>query len=235
MTPHTKESTILSSYLLTPATLPQILSFSQFQALFPSSYRSRPQLKSLYRDLQFSRSVDVDLVRQNVIAECRRGARQRLELLRAIRAERSGRQHTGNTPGPQSRRTDEEDGLGDDRDVAIDISMLGSAPGTAARRDRDVYHDVGSLIQVMKESCDQLEAEVTETESATSEALTHLKETVGGLSDLRYGRFPRASGTLADNGLENEIVENLKALQHLCDRAAAPRSGIVLVPKNYQS
>lgn len=79
------ESTILTNFLLPPAPLPTILSLQKFISLFPKTQRSNPQVKSLYRELQHLRALDIDEVKQNIAREVKVGEKQRREVVRARR------------------------------------------------------------------------------------------------------------------------------------------------------
>jgi Cnl2/NKP2 family protein len=76
------ESSIISSFLLTPATLPSTISIQQFTALFPRAQQTNPQIRSLYRELQHQRAIAVDDVSQNIEDEAQRGKSQRLQIAR---------------------------------------------------------------------------------------------------------------------------------------------------------
>jgi len=190
------ESSILSSYLLEPASLPTILPYSQFLALFPSQHRSNPQIKLLYRDLQFLRNVDIDVVQENIATECKRGDHMKVEMLRQLHAE-------GKKQGESTEQ----------REVDIDMQLFGPA-GSLPRRDRQ--HTVESLLRDMEHACQQLEAETQHMETEAEEVLRHVKETVGALSDLRYGKFAKAPGVEV-GGLEGEVVKALKGLEDACN------------------
>ncbi|KGQ07432.1 hypothetical protein BBAD15_g7207 [Beauveria bassiana D1-5] len=56
------EAELLTSFLLDPARLPNILSPEQFRALFPRSARAAPSIRSLYLDLATQRGLAVDAV-----------------------------------------------------------------------------------------------------------------------------------------------------------------------------
>ena len=79
------ESTILTNFLLSPASLSTIITLRQFTDLFPSAKRSNPQIKLLYRELQHQRALIIDQVRRNITAEANRGERQRREVVRERR------------------------------------------------------------------------------------------------------------------------------------------------------
>tara|TARA_R110002060_G_scaffold62348_1_gene71740 strand:+ start:288 stop:602 length:315 start_codon:yes stop_codon:yes gene_type:complete len=79
------EATILSTFLLSPAPLPTIITLKAFTELFPRSQQSSPQIKALYRDLQHQRARLTDAVTRNIGAEVKRGKAQRREVVRARR------------------------------------------------------------------------------------------------------------------------------------------------------
>jgi centromere-localized protein 2 len=195
MTPTITESSILTSYLLEPASLPTILPYAQFLALFPSQHRSNPQIKLLYRDLQFLRTVDMDIVQENIAAECKRGDRMKVEMLRQLHAD--------------GKRQGES---GSQREVEMDMQLFGPA-GSLTRRDR--RHTMDSLLQDMEHACEQLAAATQHAEAEAEEILWHVKETVGALSDLRYGKFARAP-SMEVGGMEGEVLEALKGLEDAC-------------------
>jgi centromere-localized protein 2 len=74
------ESEILSNFLLPPAPLHQIITQDEFIALFPRAHQSNPQVKTLYRDFQYQRAVDIDHVKENIAAEVRRGEKQKRRI-----------------------------------------------------------------------------------------------------------------------------------------------------------
>jgi centromere-localized protein 2 len=197
MAPTITELSMLTSYLLEPASLPTILPYAQFLALFPSQHRSNPQIKLLYRDLQFLRTIDMDVVQENIAAECKRGDRMKVEMLRQLQAD--------------GRR---EDKSGERREVEIDMQLFGAA-GSLSGRDR--RHTTDSLLRDMEHTCQQLEAEAQHTKVEAEEVLRHMKETVGALSDLRYGKFAKAP-SMEVGGMEGEVVKALRGLEEACNR-----------------
>jgi centromere-localized protein 2 len=55
-----------------------------------------------------------------------------------------------------------------------------------------------------------LEAEIEKLKEEEAALLESVKQTIGGLSDLRYGRF--ANGQIAD-----EVIDGLKSVEAACD------------------
>jgi centromere-localized protein 2 len=198
MAPQLTEDSILTSYLLAPASLPTIVPYPLFQTYFPPAVRSSPEVKALYRDLQFLRTVDMDVVKENIGAECKKGDRMKVEMLRSLDSE--GR-----------KKGDSEDMQTIGMDTAL-FGISGSVPGSRGR------HSVESLLREMEDACDQLDRESAATETEIQRLLGHLREIVGGLSDLRYGKFAKAPGT-EEGDMEREVVGALRVLENACDQA----------------
>lgn len=102
-TQHT-EKTILENFLLPPAPLHALLSLKSFSALFPSSQRSSPEIRALYRNLQVQRARTVDKISQNIAEETKRGLQQRRAVVRA-------------------REAEEEDDYNDDEEIYLEESV----------------------------------------------------------------------------------------------------------------
>lgn len=77
------EATILSNFLLPPASLDNIISLEAFKDLFPKSYRSNPHIQHLYLELQHVRDQIINNVRHNIGKEVERGERQRRQVAKA--------------------------------------------------------------------------------------------------------------------------------------------------------
>jgi centromere-localized protein 2 len=189
------EDSILNNFLLSPASLPTIISLQKFTELFPRRLHSHPQIKVLYRELQELRSQDMDAVTEHILDEVKEGARQRADLLRAARE--SG-----------------VDGFNDDdrREMDIDLQLFGPAPNTT---ETVGFHPYSSLISEMENACSTLEQEIKATEQVAASTLSEMKKTVSELSDLRYGKFNKPGMTVDD--LVGETVRGLKSLQGACD------------------
>ncbi|KAF8252180.1 hypothetical protein K440DRAFT_658019 [Wilcoxina mikolae CBS 423.85] len=71
--PTVNETQILESFLLSRASLKDIITFREFVNLFPKDKRSNPQIKLLYRELQLARNRQCTLVRNNILREARVG------------------------------------------------------------------------------------------------------------------------------------------------------------------
>ena len=80
------EETILTAFLLSPASLTEIFTFQSFASHFPKAQQSSPEIKRLYRSLQHRRALISDTVAQNIDNEVERGNAQRQVVVRARRA-----------------------------------------------------------------------------------------------------------------------------------------------------
>jgi centromere-localized protein 2 len=188
------ESQILKSYLLNPASFPTVITLDEFRDLFPAAQQSHPQVKLLYRDLQFLRTVDTDLVGENIAKECRDGECQRREMYRALHQQLLGQ---------QSREPVNGDG-----EIQIDEVLYGQT-GIVPKRKK--HHTKESLLKEMEETIRYLEVDGLVAKREADKVLGQTREVVGDLSDLRYGKFPRTSS--AAEGMETEVVKGLRGLE----------------------
>ena len=63
----------------------------------------------------------------------------------------------------------------------------------------------------MEDAADDIEGEIQKLEDEASSILDELRSTVDGLSDLRYGKLPNSE-------LGQEVLEQLRGLEKICDR-----------------
>ena len=68
----------------------------------------------------------------------------------------------------------------------------------------------------MERACEDLEAEIADLEAEADLTLESIRNAIGGLSDLRYGRFGKAAGGRAELG--EEVVEVLGSMVELGER-----------------
>ncbi|KAF9888115.1 hypothetical protein FE257_009251 [Aspergillus nanangensis] len=192
------ETSILSNFLLSPASLPTVISLQQFTDFFPKRLRSHPQIRVLYRELQELREHDMDRVNGNIDSETRRGETQKAELRRAI-------MKTG------------IDGMSvdDQREMDVDVQLFGQ-PSTTTEND---YHTVSSLLSAMETACANVESDISEVDQDATALLSQLNATVGELSDLRYGKMQGPAGTAGDE-VVNEAIKGLRNLEEACYRNA---------------
>ncbi|OJZ87584.1 hypothetical protein ASPFODRAFT_59978 [Aspergillus luchuensis CBS 106.47] len=183
------ESSILGNFLLSPAPLPTIMSLQQFTELFPKRLRSHPHIRALYRELQELRENDMDLVNGNIDKEVRQGETQKAELRKSVTK-------TG------------VDGLSssDQREMDMDVQLFGQTSSSD-------YHSPSSLLDAMEKAISDIDRQVSETDEEATAILTMLNNTVGEMSDLRYGKMQGPAGTSG----EDMVNEAIRGLGHLED------------------
>lgn len=200
------ESAILANYLLVPAQLPTIISLKEFTDLFPRAQQSSPQVKKLYRDLQTQRNALIDAVASNIESEAKRAKALRREVLRAKRE-------------AEDHEIDEEIDI--ERAVGLPLApssvkflqavriLTGSQLYGAASGAPVSKHDINSIIPELASSAEELDASIQALENAEAELLESIKQTVGNMSDLRYGR-------LSNGQLTEQVLEGLQNVQETC-------------------
>ncbi|RAL03985.1 Cnl2/NKP2 family protein [Aspergillus ibericus CBS 121593] len=188
------EASILSNFLLSPAPLPTLISLQQFTELFPKRLRSHPHIRALYRELQELREHDMDLVNGNIDKEVRQGENQKAELRKSITK-------TG------------VDGLSstDQREMDMDVQLFGQTSSISE------YHSASSLLDAMEKACSDIERQVAEMDEKATLILSKLNNTVGDLSDLRYGKLQGPAGTSGED-MVNEAIRGLNNLEDACYR-----------------
>jgi len=192
------EAQILKSYLLNPASLPTIITLEEFRVLFPANQQSHPEVKLLYRDLQFLRTVDTDLVEENIYKECRDGERQRRELQQAFYQQPHLREQT------QAQ-------MQADKDVQADQVLYGPT-GSVAKRKRG--HSKESLVREMEDTIRYLEVDALVAKREADKLLGQLRETIGKLSGPRHSKLALVSGPNGDSKAD-EAVKSLESLESL--------------------
>ncbi|KAK0634518.1 Cnl2/NKP2 family protein-domain-containing protein [Bombardia bombarda] len=178
------ESTILTNYLLIPAQLPAIISLKEFVELFPRAHQSSPHIRSLYRDLQSQRNVLVDSVAEEIDDEVRHGKALRRTIIKTKRE-------------AESQEHDDE----------IEIERILFGPSHASSRPEK--HTLPTIIPELESAITELEGELGRLEEQETTLLASVQQTVGGMSDLRYGR-------LASSQLREQVLDGLASLQATC-------------------
>ncbi len=79
------EASILTNFFLLPAPLHTFITLQKFTELFPRPQRSNPQIKLLYRELQYLRGLQTDEIKENIAREIKLGSRQQKEVARSRR------------------------------------------------------------------------------------------------------------------------------------------------------
>ncbi|KAG4440893.1 hypothetical protein IFR05_003643 [Cadophora sp. M221] len=180
------EATILSTFLLSPAPLPTIISLKAFTELFPRSQQSSPQVKALYRDLQHQRARLTDAVTRSIGAEVKKGNAQRRAVVRARR-----------------------DAENEDQDDEVDVERALFGPTSNLPVSKP--HTLTSILPELESAVEEVEDEIRRLDEEAESLLAEMRSTVGGLSDLRYGR-------LANGQLREQVLDGLERLESSCDK-----------------
>ncbi|KAK2748856.1 hypothetical protein FQN55_003998 [Onygenales sp. PD_40] len=188
------EESIWTNFLLSPSPLPTIISLEKFTELFPKRLQSHPQIRVLYRELQHIRSQDIDLVRENIDKEIRRGERQKEELRIA--------KHATGISGMDKH---------DKMEMDMDVLLFGQPPDASSAEN---MHTLDSLLPEMENACASIEKEIEATDAEAARIMAELTSVVGELSDLRYGRFNKPAGVATN--FVGETIKGLKELESAC-------------------
>ncbi|KAF5006957.1 hypothetical protein FDECE_6697 [Fusarium decemcellulare] len=178
------ETELLANYLLQPSTLTAITTLEQFKALFPRPLQSSPQVRSLFRDLQAQRTDLLDQVAENIADEAKRGVAMRREVVRA------------------KREAEREDM---DAEIEMERALFGDESGASKAK-----HSLASVIPELEGATGALEAEIEKLKEEEAALLESVQQTIGALSDLRYGKF-------ANGRISEEVIDGLKNVEAACE------------------
>ena len=137
--PPPSESTILTSFLVPPSPLPEILSLQQFTELFPARDRDKSQIPIIYRELQHQRALITDQINENIKAEAKRGERSRREVVRARRKAEAEELH-GLSQADHGKEVEMETAVGNTIPVKEVFPLNNTAITTALRRNVPSAH-----------------------------------------------------------------------------------------------
>jgi centromere-localized protein 2 len=70
-------------------------------------------------------------------------------------------------------------------------------------------HNINTIIPELDSSVEELDAAIQSLEKEEAELLQSIKQTVGSMSDLRYGR-------LSNGQLRKQVLEGLQIVQETC-------------------
>ncbi|KAL2214113.1 hypothetical protein CC79DRAFT_111722 [Sarocladium strictum] len=183
----TIETDVLANYLLRPSALTSILTFEQFQTFFPAQLHEKAELRALFRDLRAQRDLVLTTVEANIEEEARRGNVMRKEVLRARR-------------GAEAEAEEDIDG-----EVELERALFGDDSSATKAK-----HTLASIVPELDGAAGALEAEIQKLNDEEAALSEYVKQTVGALSDLRYGKFSNPQ-------IRDEIVDGLTSLQESCE------------------
>ena len=75
----------------------------------------------------------------------------------------------------------------------------------------DKPHTLRSIIPEMERAVEEVEDEVRRLDEEAEALLEQMRTSIGGLSDLRYGR-------LANEQLREQVLEGLQRLENACEK-----------------
>ncbi|KAF3938101.1 hypothetical protein ABW19_dt0207287 [Dactylella cylindrospora] len=190
------EVQILNNFLLSRATLPDIIDLKTFRSLFPKNLQEHAQVKHLYNHLSLKRTAMIEDVRKNIEFE----AKMSHQLLKRERRENEA----------QNRDDDAE--MRDYADMGGVMEIYGEMP--APKTERLPLND---MIKILEEANESLEIEMATLDEDCEKLTKEIEEIVGGLSSLKFGKL---TGT--NEGLVDNVIEDLSRLQETCDRVLKP-------------
>lgn len=85
------------------------------------------------------------------------------------------------------------------------VQLFGDNSGVKSAK-----HTLNSIVPELTGAIGALEAEIEKLEAEEAALLESAKQTIGGLSDLRYGKF-------ANGQIKDEVIDGLKNVQEACE------------------
>ena len=76
-------------------------------------------------------------------------------------------------------------------------------------------HTLRSIVPELESACEDVAMEIEEIEADIQSLLQNMQDSVGTLSDLKYGKLGRTSN--ASDAVRTETIERLKELQGVCN------------------
>ncbi|RMZ82482.1 hypothetical protein DV737_g2021, partial [Chaetothyriales sp. CBS 132003] len=104
---------------------------------------------------------------------------------------------------------------------ALDATFFGPNGAVLPARSRR-YHTTASLLAAMESSIHDLEREIADLDQQSDKILGEMHETVGELSDLRYGK---SGGEY--RGVEAEVVDALKEFTNVVKQTAKEAKSVL--------
>jgi centromere-localized protein 2 len=92
--------------------------------------------------------------------------------------------------------------------------LHGDEPRIEARGE---LHTVETLLPAMDQAAEDIEEEIRMLEDEAARTLEDMRNTVGDLSDLRYGKLPRPP--IGEDDLATDVVNGLSRLEQMCREA----------------
>ena len=176
------------------------------------------------------RTVDTDVVEDNIDQECRKnGERQRREMWRALRSSSQSQSSDGRgVENGQGIFGDRPGGDGN-KDIQMDEAFYGQTGSVPMRKQK--YHTEESLVAAMAETIRYLEVDCQVVKRDADELLDRMQQIVremhvDGGSVQRSSLSPSSSSATARHANLSaaetmEAVKNLKTLEDAIDKCGA--------------
>ncbi|EPS43729.1 hypothetical protein H072_2283 [Dactylellina haptotyla CBS 200.50] len=190
------ETQILSNFLLSNATFPDIIDLKTFRSLFPKNHQDSPQIKQIYNHLTLKRTDTLETVRKNIEFE----AKMSHQLLKRERREADS----------QDRAGDAE--MLEQADMNGVMQIYGDIPSS-----KNKILPIEEFIKCLEDANEKLETEMAILDDDCQKLTKEIKDIVGDLSSLKFGSF-----TGANEGLVDSVIEDLARLQDTCDQVLKP-------------
>ncbi|KAH7122210.1 Cnl2/NKP2 family protein-domain-containing protein [Dendryphion nanum] len=191
------EAAILADFLLAPAALREVLTLQQFADIFPKSLRTNLAIKELYQELQRLRHQDLNAVQKNIAAELSASKSLKRQSARA----RQGYDHVAVA------------GLDPVKPLLYSYLYFLQLSGLSGDRNP---HTLRSIEPSIQEACESVTLQNAGLEEELQNVLARVRDTVGELSDLRYGRFLQHS---SGESISDELLVTVRRLQSACSSA----------------
>ncbi|RVD86668.1 uncharacterized protein DFL_004931 [Arthrobotrys flagrans] len=190
------ETQILTNFLLSNSTFPDMVDLKTFRSLFPKNLQHHPHVKHLYNHLTLKHAATLETVRKNIDFE----AKMSHQLLKRERRETA------------AQNRDEDAEMLNQTDITNVMEVYGEMP--APKSKILPIEDIVKSLEVANQKL-QMEMEILDEDC---EKLTQeIKDIVGDLSTLKFGSF-----TGANEGLVDSVIEDLARLQDTCDQVLKP-------------
>ncbi|EGX53963.1 hypothetical protein TWF173_009382 [Orbilia oligospora] len=190
------ETQILTNFLLSNSTFPDMVDLKTFRSLFPKNLQDHPHVKHLYNHLTLKHAATLETVRKNIDFE----AKMSHQLLKRERRETA------------NQNRDEDAEMLNQTDINNVMEVYGEMP--APKSNILPIEDIVKSLEVANQKL-QMEMEILDEDC---ERLTQeIKDIVGDLSTLKFGSF-----TGANEGLVDSVIEDLARLQDTCDQVVKP-------------
>ncbi|KAK6511995.1 hypothetical protein TWF481_000892 [Arthrobotrys musiformis] len=190
------ETQILSNFLLSNSTFPDMVDLKTFRSLFPKNLQDHPHVKHLYNHLTLKHAATLETVRKNIDFE----AKMSHQLLKRERRETA------------AQNRDEDAEMLNQTDITNVMEVYGEMPPPKSK-----ILPIQEIVKSLEAANEKLQMEMEILDEDCEKLTQEIKDIIGDLSTLKFGSF-----TGANEGLVDSVVEDLARLQDSCDQALKP-------------